>query len=175
MYKVQPMKRKPSQAQDKAQDKAQDANHLLSTLRGVKHSEVTFDSFTTMVHTINALIEQGLGSMAQDFLGSKLWRLYLVSKLDEVRYTKEKFKCNIFKDTHYHSEAGLALEPIFGLPVLQNQYRITVDQEHWFRPRINSKMPWSIEVTEGEDWGWVPFCSERGIPRIWAIINTQEV
>ena len=71
------MKSKPSQAQD--------ANHLLSTLRGVKYSEVTFESFTTMVEAVNALTEQGLGSMAQDFLGSKLWRLYLVSKLDEVR------------------------------------------------------------------------------------------
>lgn len=153
----------------KNQPQSPDANKSLAALRGAVYSEeVNLEAYQTLVGAVNELASLNMVEMAKDYIGPKFWKLYLISKLDEVRYTKDKLKVEIQKEDGWHSEASLAITPILGKPHAQVFYCMIYNHRSAnVVPKTNSKNPWSFLVDEDK----FPIVSEQGIQLAWEMIQ----
>ncbi len=142
-----------------------DANQALATLRDVRSEDLNAANLASMARAVDFLIQEGLEQMARDYMGEKLWKMYLVSKLNDKRYTKADMACNNNVDGRWASNAMLAIAPILGMAEAQDVFGIRV-KGLIILPKKNNNLPWRALFSKG----WVDLCSDLGIKTLWAVI-----
>jgi len=152
-------------AKPQARSRQMDANQALTTLRDVRSEDLNAANLVSMARAVDFLIQEGLEQMARDYMGEKLWKMYLVSKLNDKRYTKADMACNNNVDGLWASNAMLALVPIFGMPAAQSVMGIHA-KDLILQPKRDAKHPWRAMGDEG----WISLCSDEGIALAWSNI-----